>query len=37
VATPVSAAVVDVIHEVESGARKQAAENIGVVLRRAGV
>jgi 2-dehydropantoate 2-reductase len=37
VATPVSAAVVDVMHEIESGARKQAAENIGVVLRRAGV
>ena len=35
--TPVSAAVVDMIHEVESGARKQAAENIGVVLKRAGV
>ena len=37
VPTPVSSAVVDMIHEVESGARKQAAENIGIVLKRAGV
>jgi 2-dehydropantoate 2-reductase len=37
VPTPVSAAVVDVIHEVERGARKPAAENIGLSLRRAGV
>ena len=37
VATPVSAAVVDVMHEVERGARKPAPENIGVVLKRAGV
>jgi 2-dehydropantoate 2-reductase len=36
-ATPVSAAVVDMIHEIETGARKQAAENIGLVLKRAGV
>jgi 2-dehydropantoate 2-reductase len=37
VPTPVSAAVVDVMHEVESGARKPAPENIGTVLKRAGV
>ena len=37
VPTPVSAAVVDVIHEVERGARKQAPENIGLTLKRAGV
>jgi 2-dehydropantoate 2-reductase len=37
VPTPVSAAVVDVMHEVESGARKPAPENIGAVLKRAGV
>jgi 2-dehydropantoate 2-reductase len=37
VATPVSAAVVDVIHEVERRERKPAAENIALTLRRAGV
>jgi 2-dehydropantoate 2-reductase len=37
VPTPVSAAVVDLMHEVEQGARKPAPENIGTVLRRAGV
>ncbi len=37
VATPVSAAVVDMIHEIERGARKPAPENIAHVLRRAGV
>jgi 2-dehydropantoate 2-reductase len=37
VATPVSAAVVELMHEVERGARKPAAENIGAVLQRAGV
>jgi 2-dehydropantoate 2-reductase len=37
VPTPVSAAVVDLMHEVERGARKPAPENIGAVLRRAGV
>jgi 2-dehydropantoate 2-reductase len=37
VPTPVSSAVVDMIHEIESGARKQAAENIGLVMKRAGV
>jgi 2-dehydropantoate 2-reductase len=36
VPTPVSAAVVDVIHEIEEGARKPTPENIGLVLRRAG-
>ena len=37
VATPVSAAVVDVIHEVETGRRPPAAQTIGLVLRRAGL
>jgi len=37
VPTPVSAAVVDVVHEVERGARKPAPENIGLALKRAGV
>jgi 2-dehydropantoate 2-reductase len=37
VPTPVNAAVVDMVHEVESGARKQSPENIGLVLKRAGV
>ena len=37
VPTPVSAAVVDLMHEVESGARKPAPENIAAVLKRAGV
>ena len=37
VPTPVSTAVVEMVHEVESGARKQAAENMGIVLKRAGV
>jgi 2-dehydropantoate 2-reductase len=37
IATPVSAAVVEVMHEVQTGARKPAPENIGAVLRRAGV
>jgi hypothetical protein len=33
----VSAAVVDMMHQVESGARKPAPENIGLVLKRAGL
>jgi 2-dehydropantoate 2-reductase len=37
VPTPVSAGVVDIMHEVERGQRKQTAENIGVALKRAGV
>jgi 2-dehydropantoate 2-reductase len=37
VPTPVSAAVVDLMHEVERGARKPAPENINAVLKRAGV
>jgi 2-dehydropantoate 2-reductase len=37
VPTPVSAAVVGVMHEVEQGARKPAPEHIGLVLRRAGL
>lgn len=37
VTTPVSAAVVDMMHEVERGDRQAAAENIGLTLRRAGV
>jgi 2-dehydropantoate 2-reductase len=36
-ATPVSAAVVEVVHEVEAGTRAPAAQNIGLALRRAGV
>jgi 2-dehydropantoate 2-reductase len=36
VPTPVSAAVVEVVHEVEQGVRKPAPGNIGFVLRRAG-
>ena len=35
--TPVSAATVEVMHEVEHGTRKPAAENIAAVLKRAGV
>ncbi len=35
--TPVSAAVVDVVHEVEAGTRVPAAQNIELALRRAGV
>jgi hypothetical protein len=37
VPTPVSAAIVEAMHEVECGARKPAPENIGLVLKRAGV
>ncbi len=37
VPTPVSAAVVEVIHEVERGSRQPAPQNIELVLRRAGV
>jgi len=37
VPTPVSAAVVEVVHEVETGVRQPAPQNIEVVLRRAGV
>jgi 2-dehydropantoate 2-reductase len=37
VATPVSEATVEMIHEIERGARKQAPENIGLTLTRAGV
>jgi 2-dehydropantoate 2-reductase len=37
VATPVSAATVDMIHEVERDAVKPAPENLGAVLKRAGV
>lgn len=37
VPTPVSAAAVDTIHEIESGDRKAAPENIAATLRRAGV
>ncbi len=36
VPTPVSAAIVDVVHEVESGVVKPAPRNIAVVLERAG-
>jgi 2-dehydropantoate 2-reductase len=37
VSTPVSAAVVDVIHEVEAGRSQPAPQAIGLVLRRAGL
>jgi 2-dehydropantoate 2-reductase len=37
VPTPVNTAVVEMMHEIDSGARKQAAENIGLTLKRAGV
>jgi 2-dehydropantoate 2-reductase len=36
VPTPVSIAVVEMMHEVEKGVRKPAPENIGLVLHRAG-
>ena len=37
VPTPVSAAVVEVMHEVERGARKPVPQNVELALRRAGV
>jgi len=37
VPTPVSSATVEVVHEIEAGSRKPAPENIGLVLRRAGL
>ena len=37
VPTPVSAAVVETVREIDRGQLKQAAENIGVTLKRAGV
>src|SRR5213083_227359 len=37
VPTPVSAAAVEAIHEIERGSRKPAAENLGLTLERAGV
>ena len=37
VATPISAATVSVVREIDAGTRKQAPENIGEVLKRAGV
>ena len=37
VATPVSEATVEMIHEIERGARKQAPENLGLTLKRAGI
>jgi len=37
VPTPVSAAVVDVVHEVETGARQAVPQNIETTLRRAGL
>jgi 2-dehydropantoate 2-reductase len=37
VPTPVSAAVVEVVHEVEAGAWKAEPQNLGQVLRRAGL
>jgi 2-dehydropantoate 2-reductase len=37
VPTPINTAVVEMVREIDSGARKQSAENIGIVLKRAGV
>jgi 2-dehydropantoate 2-reductase len=37
VPTPVTAATIDMIHEIERGTAKQAAQNIGLTLKRAGV
>jgi 2-dehydropantoate 2-reductase len=37
VPTPVSAAVVETVREIDRGRRKQAPENIGLTLQRAGV
>jgi len=37
VPTPVSAAVVETVREIDRGQRKQAAENVGLTLKRAGV
>jgi 2-dehydropantoate 2-reductase len=37
ISVPVSEAVITTIHEVQSGARKQAPENIGLTLKRAGL
>jgi ketopantoate reductase len=37
VPTPVSVAVVELVHEVESGRRAAAPQNIEIALRRAGV
>jgi 2-dehydropantoate 2-reductase len=37
VPTPISAATVSVVREIDAGTRKQAPENIGEVLKRAGV
>jgi 2-dehydropantoate 2-reductase len=35
--TPVTAATIDMVHEIERGTTKQAAQNIGTTLKRAGV
>jgi 2-dehydropantoate 2-reductase len=35
VATPVSAAIADVVREVQAGARRQAPQNLELALRRA--
>jgi 2-dehydropantoate 2-reductase len=37
VPTPVSTATVDVVREIDAGTRKPEPQNIGAVLRRAGV
>jgi 2-dehydropantoate 2-reductase len=37
VPTPVSAATVEMVREIDAGTRKPEAQNIGAVLRRAGV
>jgi ketopantoate reductase len=37
VPTPVTAATIEMVHEIERGATKPAAQNIGLTLKRAGV
>jgi len=37
VRTPVSAATVEVVREIDAGTRKPEPQNIGLVLKRAGV
>jgi 2-dehydropantoate 2-reductase len=37
VRTPVSVATVEVVREIDAGTRKPEAQNIGLVLKRAGV
>jgi len=37
VRTPVSVATVEMVREIDAGTRKPEAQNIGLVLKRAGV